>query len=319
MNLFTTLAYFYLLILIGTIVGRISRKYNIEIRKVLSFIFLYILTPPLIIFAFILPNFNINFVIVLYIIIFQLILCSSTQLFIYLIALRKKEKISQRFGSMLMSVSQPNAMLFPLPIVLSIFGSEYIIILVIFALMTILHRGTWLTYLCIKYGGKKGLSYKDGIRRFFTFPPTLAIIVSIVLLTLNIKVDSKICIQISDFLSIMATIIGALIIGFLLVNLKFNSIKEFKKDFGFVLIVRVFFSFVLFFILIQIFIFPIDIRTPILVILLLVFVDPPAVSNTVYAEYFELDKEFTAFCTIMITLLAIIYVPLILLLGVVIF
>ncbi|MHA1146856.1 MAG: hypothetical protein ACTSR8_01270 [Promethearchaeota archaeon] len=218
-----------------------------------------------------------------------------------------------------MSVSQPNAMLFPLPIVLSIFGSEYIIILVIFALMTILHRGTWLTYLCIKYGGKKGLSYKDGIRRFFTFPPTLAIIVSIVLLTLNIKVDSKICIQISDFLSIMATIIGALIIGFLLVNLKFNSIKEFKKDFGFVLIVRVFFSFVLFFILIQIFIFPIDIRTPILVILLLVFVDPPAVSNTVYAEYFELDKEFTAFCTIMITLLAIIYVPLILLLGVVIF
>ena len=90
--LFLTLVYFYTLIFIGALIGLILKKYNSEIRKILSFIFLYILTPPIIIFAFILPNFNVSFMIVLYIIIFQIILSFSAQIVIYLIAVRNKSK-----------------------------------------------------------------------------------------------------------------------------------------------------------------------------------------------------------------------------------
>ncbi len=218
-----------------------------------------------------------------------------------------------------MLVSFPNAVLFPLPLVLSLFGTNYIIILVIFSITATILRIFWLTPLSMHFGKKESLGFKKGLKEFFTFPPTLALIVSIILIMINIKADNDFLINLNDFLAILTTICGALLIGVLLADLKFKDIRGYKRDFFLVLGIRVIFSFLLFFALILLFPFPKFIQTQASVILLLIFVDPPAVSNTIYANYFELDDNFAAFCVIAITLLAIFYIPLILILGLMIF
>ena len=88
-----------------------------------------------------------------------------------------------------------------------------------------------------------------------------------------------------------------------------------NKDFIIVLFIRVGFSFILFLILAQFLKFPPETSQIILIILMLLFVDPPAVSSVAYAEYFELDYEFSGFCVFTITIMAIVYVPLFILFG----
>ncbi|MHA1282140.1 MAG: hypothetical protein ACTSQP_06480 [Promethearchaeota archaeon] len=319
-DLLLKILYFYFLIFLGTILGKIFIKYNSFIRKALTFILLYILTPPLIIFAFILPNITLTIEIIIIIIIFEIILVFSTQSVAYIFFLKNKSKTeNKRIGAILMLVSFPNAVLFPLPLVLYLFGTNYIIILVIFSITATILRIFWLTPLNMHFGKKEPLGFKKGLKEFFAFPPTLALIISIILIMINIKADNDFLINLNDFLAILTTICGALLIGVLLADLKFKDIRGYKKDFFLVLGIRVIFSFLLFFALILLFPFPKFIQTQASVILLLIFVDPPAVSNTIYANYFELDDNFAAFCVIAITLLAIFYIPLILILGLMIF
>jgi predicted permease len=86
-------------------------------------------------------------------------------------------------------------------------------------------------------------------------------------------------------------------------------------DFIKVLLIRVGFSFILFFTLAKLIRFPPENSQIILIILMILFVDPPAVSNVAYSEYFELDYEFTGFCVFTITIMAIVYIPIFIFLG----
>jgi len=319
-DLFIALSIFYLLIILGYILGKLLKNYNEQIRKILSFILLFILTPPIIIFSFLLPDFSINTIVILNIIILTFILIFATQFIAYIFFLRKRNvDDNKRVGAILNLVAIPNAMLFPLPIVLSLFGSQFIIILVIFALTTIAIRVTWFVYLNIYYGENRTISYKDILKNIFTFPPTIALILSIILLSLGITLDCEFFITTNDIISVLTTILGAILIGVLIVNINLKKIHEFKQDFLIVIGIRIVFSFILFFLITQFLIFPSENKQTTLTILLLLSVSPPAVANIYYTEYFNLDNEFAAFCVITITILAIIYVPLILILGLTIF
>jgi len=317
-DLFVALLIFYVVIAIGYLFGRIFKNKSKEIGKYLSFILLFILAPPLVLFAFLIPNESLNTSsIIINIVIFQIILVFSTQLIAYLLILRNKgEQEDQRKGSILSIVSFPNAFLFPLPIVLSLFGPGYIVILIIFSLSAQVLRSTLLTYQCIYYG-KKTKSYLDSLKEMLTFPPTIALIISVILNLLGIRLTQEIYISINEILSRITSIFGALIIGLLLVNFDFSKFREFiiDKDFIMVLMIRVGFSFILFLILAQFLKFPPETSQIILIILMLLFVDPPAVSSVAYAEYFELDYEFSGFCVFTITIMAIVYVPLFILFG----
>ena len=317
-DLFVALLIFYVVIAIGYLFGRIFKNKSKEIGKYLSFILLFILAPPLVLFAFLIPNESLNTSsIIINIVIFQIILVFSTQLIAYLLILRNKgEQEDQRKGSILSIVSFPNAFLFPLPIVLSLFGPGYIVILIIFSLSAQVLRSTLLTYQCIYYG-KKTKSYLDSLKEMLTFPPTIALIISVILNLLGIRLAQEIYISINEILSRITSIFGALIIGLLLVNFDFSKFREFiiDKDFIMVLMIRVGFSFILFLILAQFLKFPPETSQIILIILMLLFVDPPAVSSVAYAEYFELDYEFSGFCVFTITIMAIVYVPLFILFG----
>jgi len=317
-DLFVALLIFYVVIAIGYLFGRIFKNKSKEIGKYLSFILLFILAPPLVLFAFLIPNESLNTSsIIINIVIFQIILVFSTQFIAYLLILRNKgEQEDQRKGSILSIVSFPNAFLFPLPIVLSLFGPGYIVILIIFSLSAQVLRSTLLTYQCIYYG-KKTKSYLDSLKEMLTFPPTIALIISVILNLLGIRLTQEIYISINEILSRITSIFGALIIGLLLVNFDFSKFREFiiDKDFIMVLMIRVGFSFILFLILAQFLKFPPETSQIILIILMLLFVDPPAVSSVAYAEYFELDYEFSGFCVFTITIMAIVYVPLFILFG----
>jgi predicted permease len=231
--------------------------------------------------------------------------------------LRKKGKEeNQRKGSILSLIAFPNAFLFPLPIVLSLFGPKYIVILIIFSLSAQVLRSTLLTYQCI-YFGKKMKTYVQNLKELITFPPTIALIISVILNLLGIRLNQEIYITINEILSRITSMLGAFIIGLLLVNFDFSKFREFiiDQDFIMVLLIRVLFSFILFLVLSQFLLFPPETSHIILIILMLLFVDPPAVSNVAYAEFFELDYEFSGFCVFTITIMAIIYIPLFILLG----
>ncbi len=317
-DLFIALLTFYLVIAIGYLFGRAFKNKNKEIGNYLSFILLFILAPPLVLFAFLLPNQSLNTSAILNIIIFQIILVFATQFVAYLLIIRKKGKeYNQRKGSILSVVAFPNAFLFPLPIVLSLFGYEYIIVLIIFSLSAQILRSTLLTYQCIYYGKNKLKTYIDNLKEMLTFPPTIALFIGIILNLLGVRLTQEIFITINEILSRITSIIGAIIIGVLLVKFDFSKLREFikDKDFIMVLFIRVGFSSILFLVLTQFLKFPAEISQIVLIILLLLFVDPPAVSNVAYAEYFELDYEFSGFCVFTITIMAIIYVPIFIFLG----
>jgi predicted permease len=316
-DLFFALLIFYLVIAIGYIFGRIFKNNSKEIGKLLSFILLFILAPPLVLFAFLLPNQSLNTSVILNIVMFQIILVFTTQLMAYVFMLRKKGKEeNQRKGSILSLIAFPNAFLFPLPIVLSLFGPKYIVILIIFSLSAQVLRSTLLTYQCI-YFGKKMKTYVQNLKELITFPPTIALIISVILNLLGIRLNQEIYITINEILSRITSMLGAFIIGLLLVNFDFSKFREFiiDQDFIMVLLIRVLFSFILFLVLSQFLLFPPETSHIILIILMLLFVDPPAVSNVAYAEFFELDYEFSGFCVFTITIMAIIYIPLFILLG----
>ncbi|TFG07777.1 MAG: hypothetical protein EU539_04050 [Promethearchaeota archaeon] len=263
------------------------------------------------------PNEAINQpLIIINIIILQLILVFSTQATVFLFFLRKRDKIHhQRKGSMLCLVAFPNALLFPLPIVLSLFGSTYIAVLVIFSLSALVLRTTLLTYQCIYYGKNKKKTILDNLKEMVTFPPTLMLVLSIILNLLGVRLNFDIFFVINEVISQITSIIGALLIGLLLVNMNFKRIGEFKKDFLFVFTIRVFFSFLLFLLVIPFFTFPTSVRQNILVILLILFIDPPAVTNIAYSEYFELDREFTAFAVFTVTIMAVVYIPVVIIVA----
>ena len=319
-ELFIALLTFYFLIFIGYIFGRFFKKNNEELRKYLSSILLFILAPPLILLAFLLPNESLNSSIILFIIVFQLILVFSTQLVAFFFFLRKRnDEENQRKGSILSLVAFPNAFLFPLPIVLSLFGSEYIIILVIFSLSAQVLRGTLLTYQCIYYGKANFKTFKQNLKELLIFPPTFTLIISIFLNLIGIRLNQEFFININMFLSRITSIVGAFFIGILLININFSKIRIFKKDFIIVFFIRVIFSFFLFILTIIFIRILSEIGQIILVILLLLYVNPPAITNISYAEYFELDHDFSAFCVFIITISAIIYIPLIIIFGLMVF
>ena len=310
-QLIQSLFSFYLIVLIGFFCGKILKKYNKSLRKLFTFILIYILTPLLIFFSFLLPNFNFSFLIVLNIILFEVSLVFFSQLFIYFIFLRNRDPSqNKRKGALLMLVAFPNAMLFPLPIVLSVFGTNLVPVLVIFSLSAMVLRGTWLTYLSIYYGEKEtDINYKETFKKIITFPPTFALLISILITPFNFPFKISLITVLNDIFSLITTIVGALLIGILLVNIEFSHIKNNKNDFLIVFLMRIGFSLLLFSILSQFLIFPRNIRSTILIVLLLIYIDPPAVTNTAYAEYFELDEKFTAFSVISITIFAMLYIP----------
>lgn len=315
-----SLAIFYIEIIIGILIGKTFKSYNKNLREGLSFILIYILTPPIIFFSFFLTSISLNLSIILLIIFLELFLVFSTQLIAYLFFLRKRKKESnKRSGSILMLVAFPNAMLFPLPIVLSLFGSDFILILVIFSLSAMIVRATWLTYMCIYFGEGSESDLKSNIKKLFLFPPTFTLIICSFLLLFDLNFRYPLLYLIDDVASGLVSILGAILIGVLIVNVHLEKIKDYRRDFLLVIAIRVIFSLGLFLILTELINFSLKIRGEILIILLLLFVNPPAVSNTAYAQIFKLDEEFTAFSVIVITLLALIYVPLILFFGFVLF
>lgn len=319
-NLVVDLSIFYFLIFIGFISGIVFKKYNERIRKALTFVLIYILTPILIFLAFFISNVTFGVSDVINIVVYRLILLFISQFFLYFIFLRKRGvEHNPRKGTMLSMVGFPNTGLFPMPIVLAFFGSEFIPILIIFSITALTLRGTWLTWLCIRFGKEEGNGVLKTIKQIFSFPPTIALIICVILLSLNVEFDQEFLIVVDDIVSSFTSIAGNLLIGVLLVNINFKQIKEYKKDFSIVVFMRVVFSCILFFLVAIFLTFPLEIKSPTFTILLILYVCPPAILSTTFAEYFKLDKEFTAFSVFTMTIMAIFYIPIFLIIGLIIF
>lgn len=319
-DLFVNLSIFYFLIFLGIVIGRLFKKHNEKIRTAITFILIYILCPLLVFFAFFVSNITFGFGDIFNIILYRLILLFISQFVLYFIFLRKRGvDQNPRKGTMLSMVGFPNAGIFPIPIILAFFGSEFIPIVILFSITALTMRGTWLTWLCIRFGKKRNDGILKSIKQILSFPPTLAIILCVILLSFGAEFDQTVLTIADDVVSNITSIIGNFLIGIMLVNLNFKQIHEFKKDFSIVVFMRVIFSSLLFFLIAIFLTFPLEIKSQTLTILLIMFVCPPAILSITFAEYFELDKEFTAFTLFTMTIMAIFYVPIYLLIGLILF
>ncbi|MBD3349911.1 MAG: hypothetical protein GF364_00315 [Candidatus Lokiarchaeota archaeon] len=281
------------------------------IGKVATFLIVNILTPIVIFLTLTTTEYALPFSMI-----FQILLVESASVgFCWITTyyiLRNKIEDRKKLGSYMFLNGFPNVMIYGIPIVIAFFNETLIVIPVIFASGALFLRGTLGMYIGEKFGADISLSFKDTIKRLFTFPPLLGIIAGVI--AMNLDFNTSILISIKDILSPFYSGLGAVLIGLILSKIAANEIKLYSKDILIVAIWRFLLSFVFFLCVVFLLHFPTD-QTEIRTILLIAVIGPPAVMNVSFAMYFKLDEKFAAMSVATITLVALILLPIIIYFG----
>lgn len=229
-----------------------------------------------------------------------------------------RENDDKKLGSYLYLNAFPNAMLYPLPIVLAAFPDALVVVLVLFSAAALVVRGTLGTYVGEKLGGDVESRPLRTLAKLFTFPPFLGILVAVVFLAFQVPVPTDAFLAIKPVFNEISTGLGATIIGIILSTLTHADLAAYKRDVGTVALFRFGFA-SLFYLSVTYFLrfdaFQAEIRT----ILFLVVIGPPAIFNVVFSVHFGLEEKFAAVTVASLTLVALGLLPLILWLGPVIF
>ncbi|MHA1791988.1 MAG: AEC family transporter [Promethearchaeota archaeon] len=314
-DLLSGLMEIYLFISIGAVIGYLLKKRREKVLQILTKVTIYIFTPILIFISLVTTEMVITFELILSIVSVQLISACTMMAIAFLLCKKSGNMDNKKLGGYLLIAAFPNATVFPLPIVLSVFGEEWLIIIFIYSSSALILRGTLGTYTSIKYGSVEGsVSLKETVIKFITFPPTLAIIVALLLLSLNVDMKFDFFLVIKPGLSTSTSWIGSGIIGMILAGLERKQVHEFKRDIPYSFLLRFAFPFALFLLMSPL--ISNDTNNMIFrTILLLEVTGPPAIFNAIFAVNFNLDRYFVATSVVIITFLMIFLAPVILLIG----
>ena len=170
LTLFLNLLLMYIYILAGFIIGKIFKKRHEKIRNIGADVLIKIVSPVQIFIVLTTTTFTLSFLFVIQIILLAvgLFTLMTITTFLYF---RQKEIPPKKKGSYLLLNSFPNVLFFTIPIILSVFSEELLIVSVIFASTLLVLRGSVSTFLCEKYGSEKSMSIKEMLVKLFTFPP----------------------------------------------------------------------------------------------------------------------------------------------------
>lgn len=313
----------YLIIGAGFVIFKFSGKYREPAKKYLTSAMLDIITPILLSINLFTSEFMLTPRFVLQIIaleVFALLLIMVGSYYLFRTKIPDKPKL----GAFMKVTSMPNALLFPLPIVLLMFGSKYVIVLTIFSASAVFMRGTLGIFVALKFGNYHNatngnvenlkVNFKEVLLNLIKFTPLMAIFLTLILMSFGVKIESSSVAGFKSIISWASTIGGSLVIGTILSDIKVSEINEDKKYLFYAIFIRFVFS-VGVFLLIEPFIHFESENTIIKTILLLEFASPPAVFNVIFAVKYKLDEKFTALCVTVMTLLALIFIPLYLQFG----
>ena len=311
---------FYIFIAAGFVIGYLLERRHMREKasKIFTKLVLYVLSPIAIFISLVNVDISLSFEMVLSIMLTQ-ITTAFLMMTICYFSLRKKNLPKEKLGGYILISGFPNATIFPLPIIISSFGEAFIIIPVLFSTPALLLRGTLGTYISIKMGDNDAehVSLKSTLKKMILFPPTLAILVSVVFLLFP-QIDWSSLDGVKSLISPAISIFGALTIGLIIAGLKKESIGQFKHDIPRTMVFRFLLPPIFFLLFSVLLIFP-ENASIIKSILLLEVSGPPAIMNAMFAVNFNLDKDFVASMVVVLTLFMILLAPIILLLGTVLF
>lgn len=295
-----------LAIRIGTIYGGITvgfllqfLKKSEKISKWLTFIGLNILTPILLVFVMLgIENASIAWG---YIVLIGFLTCAFSMIIDWLLIRKRQELTNSQKGAEISAVSFMNSLFYPFPIIIGLVGNEGLLAASIFLIVNVVLRNSLGVIIGIYYGSTEGKSIWKIMRGMLLFPPTLGMVMGVILrLCLGNVIPNNIGIDI--FRDVTMFIMLAL------VGLKFRFPKKQEWEeaaisrgivtrFGGGLLATI-----------PIFFFPLAI--PAQVSLIVQSLSPPAVNNTAYANYFNLDGTITSRYITILTLIALILLPL---------
>lgn len=309
----------YVFIAIGAFIGYILKGWREKVLQTSTKAIIYCVTPILIFISLVNTEITLSITLVLGIIFVQLSM-SCLMMLIAFLALRNRSWMTgKKLGGYLLIAAFPNATVFPIPIVLAVWGESFLTLLFLYSSSALVLRGTLGTYTSIKYGRGEGkIPVKQTLVKVITFPPTIAIILAIIFIGFNAQMPNEILAVIKTPLSKLTSWFGAIVIGMILAGLQRKRLHEFKKDVLISSMLRFLLPF-LYFVGIAIFlIFP-DNNQIVKSILLLEVMGPPAIFNAMFAVNFDLDREFVATMVVLLTLMMLIIAPLLILLSPLIF
>lgn len=312
--LFLNLLLMYLYIFAGFIIGKIFKKHRDKIRNIGAAILIKVISPVQIFIILTTTTFTLSFLFIIQIILLALglyaVMSITTLLF-----LRKKDFSPQKKGSHLLLTSFPNVMFFTIPIILSVFSEELIIVSVIFASTLMVLRGSISTFLCEKYGSEKSMNIKDVFKKLFTFPPFIAIIAASIVLAFQIPMPKDIFLFFKPPINLVSSAMGSLLIGMILANIIREEIKVYSKDIKIVVLWRFGISFLFFISIVYFLQFDPEYQTEIRTILLIICLGPSAVYSVIFSVYFNLEEKYAAITVASVTLISLIMLPFLIILG----
>ena len=274
-----------------------------QVGKWLLFTGLNILTPLMLIFVFLdIESFNgVNWG-------YVFLVCTVAMIISMLIdwiMIRKKEVTKAAKGAEISAMGFMNGIFYPFPIIIGVLPPEHqaegLLAASLFLLFQTIYRNSFGVYLGIHYGSTSRKSLKKIFREMILFPPTLGMILGIILRFAIGRYESSDLVAI-DVLNNVTLFIMLAIVGLGFVFPKKEEWKNIPILRG--IIAR--FGGGLITVLIIVFL-PITLIAKIP--LIIQSISPPAVANSAYAKYFELDEVLTSRFITILTLIALMFLP----------
>ncbi|NPD89846.1 MAG: hypothetical protein HGN29_14125 [Asgard group archaeon] len=274
-----------------------------QVGKWMLFAGLNILTPLMLIFVFLdLESFNgVNWGYVF--------LVCTVAMFISMIIdwimIRKKNMTKAAKGAELSAMGFMNGIFYPFPIIIGVLPPEHqaegLLAASLFLLIQTIYRNSFGVYIGIHYGSTSRKSLLRILRELLLFPPTLGMFLGIILRFTVGRYESSDLVAISVLNNITMFIMLAIVgLGFILPR------KEEWKEIPIIRGIIARFGGGLLTIIMIIFL-PLTIIAQIP--LIIQSIAPPAVNNSAYAKFFELDEILTSRFITILTLIALMFLP----------
>ena len=274
-----------------------------KLGKWMLFVGLNILTPLMLIFVFLdIETFSgVKWG-------YVLLVCTIAMLISMIIdwiMIRKKEMAPASKGAEISATAFMNGIFYPFPIIIGVLPAQHraegLLAASLFLLFQVIYRNSIGVYIGIHYGSSSRKSIFKIFRQLILFPPTLGMILGIILRFSIGQYKS------SGFVGITVLNNVTMFIMLALVGLAFVfPKKEEWKEIPLVRSIIARFGGGLLSILIIAFL---PLSLIVMIPLIIQSISPPAVNNTAYAKYFELDETLTSRLITILTLIALLFLP----------
>ena len=304
LELFSKLFWVYLFILLG-IMWRFSRLYRKSYAEYFTKITIWIFFPILIISSF--ANIE-SFVgeLIIQIGVIAVMVHVGSYFFIHI--LTRKKNFSTEAGSIAMTATFPNALLYPFPIILAILGDSALFYAAIFVFVIMIIRNTF-GMVMVRYSDEnseiKRFDFTNLVLSMIKFPPFIAVILGFILHSLS-GPEAIGGIPGMDVVSNIALYGSLLLVGISFQDLSdLHPRKFFSPSIYQVSLVRFLISPLL--AIVPIILFQLE---PIIAITLLIqSMGPPAISNIIYGSFFDMDESLISSIITIVTLIALLVLP----------